>query len=285
MAYKWTQEEQEEQERIWREEDRPTSLSRGGILAETLRLIYHGPYEVVCAGCGGHETHRLPTRYCYRCSEEMLARIDAQRAEGERAKQAQQEREREAAWRRWANIPRLTMVWETLRPRADIPTWGEAVAAARAWAAGEGPPVLVLAGDRGTGKTHLAVAAVRSLLDAGSWAHFEGVAVLLDRIRQGFDQGQGQDAPTQELAECANLVLDDLGTERPSKWAAERLYRILDARWLAGRRTLVTTNYPADVLAERLGETGPALVERLWDKEVSRVVVLGGPSYRTGRTW
>ena len=38
------------------------------------------------------------------------------------------------------------------------------------------------------------------------------------------------------------LVLDDLGAESDSSWAAEKLYRLVDYRYCARFRTIITTN-------------------------------------------
>ena len=258
------------------------------VLADEMR---RGPYEFTCIRCGAAAVRPVPTQHCYACAGTLLAEHIARVEAAERAKQEERDREHEAARRRWANIPRLEWTWERLEPRSDVVGLQEAVEAARAWAKGEGLPFLVLSGDRGSGKSHIAAAAVRGILDAGGWTHYEGVAVMLDRFRRAIGQGLGQDAVTDEIAASANLVLDDLGAERGTgqtgagAWAQERLYLILDARWREKRRTLVTTNYSSDVLAARLGDTGQAIVDRLWDKETTCVVLLRGPSYRTGRTW
>ena len=50
---------------------------------------------------------------------------------------------------------------------------------------------LLLIGDPGTGKTHLAVAALRILISRGFEGLFFDYQNLLDRIRAGFDQASG----------------------------------------------------------------------------------------------
>ena len=52
-------------------------------------------------------------------------------------------------------------------------------------------PGLMLIGDPGTGKTHLAVAALKALLARGHEGLFCDYQSLLDRIRSGYDASSG----------------------------------------------------------------------------------------------
>jgi DNA replication protein DnaC len=78
-----------------------------------------------------------------------------------------------------------------------------------------------------------------------------------------------------ELAGLALLALDDLGTENPTSWARDRLYTLVNRRYLAQRPTIVTTNLSLEDLAARLGER---TVSRLWG--ASLVVNMRGSDYR-----
>lgn len=120
----------------------------------------------------------------------------------------------------------------------------EQVATGQAWCA-------VLTGDFGTGKTHLAVAA---LLRFGR-GQFWKVPELLDQIRQRAygDNGVGALEAMQPVkAEAGVLVLDDMGTENATDWAAEVLYRILDYRYEAKLPTIITSNVTFGKLDGRL---------------------------------
>ena len=126
--------------------------------------------------------------------------------------------------------------------RAHDRCW--AVAHNREWCA-------VLSGGYGTGKTHLAIAALNEMGRGRFWK----VPDLLDWLRrEGYgERGIGIDAALSALREMpVLLVLDDLGAEKTTEWAAEQLYRILDARYEARRPTIITSNHPWSQMDGRL---------------------------------
>ena len=103
---------------------------------------------------------------------------------------------------------------------------------------------LLFIGEPGTGKTHLAVAVLRVLLNRG----FEGVFYLyqnlLDRIRQGYDKTAGvADRQAYQVAlDCEILLLDDLGAHRINEWVEDTITSIITHRCNHNKPTLVTTN-------------------------------------------
>lgn len=149
-----------------------------------------------------------------------------------------------------------------------------AIEAARRVAAGE-LESLLLCGPPGTGKTLLAVSIQRERIEAhlrrwpraviqleqpdGSIAmvgrprlgvRFVVVPTFLDAMRAGVAHGD-RDDPLAELFDVDLLVLDDLGAERSTDWAAERLYVLVSERYNKMRSTVATTNYGLDELVER----------------------------------
>jgi DNA replication protein DnaC len=103
----------------------------------------------------------------------------------------------------------------------------------RAWLAVAGG--FMISGPVGTGKTHLAIAAARA---SEKQFLFFPVVEVLDAMRPG---GDGSITPAR-LAAVSVLVLDDLGAEKASDWTADRLYAIVNRRWLECKPTIVTTN-------------------------------------------
>lgn len=161
---------------------------------------------------------------------------------------------REAQWRR--AIParfhdaRLAQVRDTHGAKVadDLEMWVDCKA---------DRPNLLLFGPVGVGKTYAAVAALRPLYDRGETVAMWPVTTLLEATSPG-----GID-PAGALASAINadvLLLDDLGMERGTEWAAERVYEVINQRWLDRVPTIVTTNLPGpDAMIDAVGE-------RVWSR-------------------
>jgi len=105
-------------------------------------------------------------------------------------------------------------------------------------------PGLLFIGPPGTGKTHLAVAALRGLIGRGFEGVFYDFQALLNHIRSGYDQASGtmdRDAYRSAL-ESEILILDDLGAHRVTDWVEDTVTSIITQRCNNKRATIVTTN-------------------------------------------
>jgi DNA replication protein DnaC len=119
----------------------------------------------------------------------------------------------------------------------------------RAWCDDPMGRNLVMLGPVGVGKTYIAVAACREVFMTGQDVEFWPVVELLDALRP--DGGVGD---WRTLAQVDVLVLDDLGAERTSDWTSERLYALVNRRWLDQRPTIATSNLDAADLKEAIGD-------------------------------
>jgi DNA replication protein DnaC len=129
---------------------------------------------------------------------------------------------------------------------------------------------LLLAGPVGTGKSYAAWALAHHFVAREQKVMFRSVPRLMLDMRPDGDEGAFDRA-----CEADVLVLDDLGAARPTEWASEQMYAIVEERCSYQRRTIVTTNLAYDQLAERWG--GPVM-DRLRDKAI--VLDLIGKSRR-----
>ncbi len=100
---------------------------------------------------------------------------------------------------------------------------------------------LILAGKRGTGKTHLAVAIAIDAMKHNRQAYFRLVNDLLEELRQSVRDEEFHEVMTR-FKNVDVLVLDDLGKERSTQAGLDYLYQIIDYRYRNNLQTVITTN-------------------------------------------
>jgi DNA replication protein DnaC len=166
---------------------------------------------------------------------------------------------------------------------------------------------LLFVGNAGVGKTHLAVGIAKALIrEKGIECVFYDYADLLKQIQESYNPA----VQTTELGllrpvfETEVLVLDDLGSVRPTEWRWDTIRLIVNTRYNDKRTTIITTNFAdkpaagaADPDAPRRTESfattlaaarkdtlGDRIGERMRSRlhEMCKVVKMEGPDYREG---
>jgi DNA replication protein DnaC len=154
-----------------------------------------------------------------------------------------------------ANIPPryLEKTLENFAARTKL--LKEVVGYARGYAetfqGGPGQKGLFIHGCTGCGKSHIASAILKLVIERGFSGYWCNVVDLVATIRDVISRT----VPAEDLeyiemkcAEADLLVLDDLGSEAPRGVASERLYGFINRRYERDRPIIVTSNHQREEL-------------------------------------
>lgn len=114
---------------------------------------------------------------------------------------------------------------------------------------------LLLAGDVGLGKTHLALAIANVALARGCNVIYCSAANIFKKIESEYFDGAHDITTLLALKRCDLLVLDDLGSEFVNSFTASSVYDIVNTRIITKKATVLTTNFTDEQgLGVRYGE-------------------------------
>jgi DNA replication protein DnaC len=160
-------------------------------------------------------------------------------------------------------------------PKTEAENLRRAFEAAKAFAENPTEWLIFNSIAHGNGKTHLAAAIANRVARKGEVVLFISVPDLLDHLRGTFSPSSviRYDRRFSEIKTSPVLVLDDLGTESATPWAREKLYQLLNHRYISRLPTVITSATPIKKL-------DPRLESRMMDESRSTFFVLKAPSYR-----
>jgi DNA replication protein DnaC len=105
---------------------------------------------------------------------------------------------------------------------------------------------LLFMGSVGVGKTHLAIAVLKDLIEKkGVTSLFYESGSLLKAIQDSYNP-VSQTSEMRVLApvyQAEVLVLDELGATVPTNWVRDTMYQIINTRYNNKKLTIFTTNY------------------------------------------
>jgi DNA replication protein DnaC len=148
--------------------------------------------------------------------------------------------------------------------------------------------IMVLRGDTGRGKTHLAISIGKEFVRSGMTAFFitgsgeaEGIYWVFKELSNRQAATEGIDLSARDIwikmkhSDC--VIVDDLGGDRESSWGVVEsgLMELLDK---AQGKIIFTTNLPSAEIGKRYGDR---IRSRIFDDSVS--VTLMGKDHRGGK--
>ena len=135
---------------------------------------------------------------------------------------------------------------------------------------------LILAGGVGTGKSHLAGAAIQALLPARLCMYLT-TSGLIRMVRETWrkDAARSEGEVLADLARVDLLVVDEVGVQYGTDSEKTLMLEVLDARYMARRPTILITNLDRGAFQAFIGD-------RLYDRlrEVGTWVSFNWDSYR-----
>lgn len=131
---------------------------------------------------------------------------------------------------------------------------------------------LLFWGTIGTGKSFAAACIANALMDRGVPVAMTSFVKLLDIMNEEY-----ADDVMQRLMKCQLVIFDDLGAERETPYAFEKVFNIVDTRERSNLPMIVTTNLTIDQLANEPDERRARVYDR----------ILGScyPMQWTGSSW
>ena len=131
---------------------------------------------------------------------------------------------------------------------------------------------LILTGDVGCGKTHLAATIANGLIDQCISVKMTNFTSILNDMTN-FDINKGK--YINSLNEKKLLIIDDFGMERTTDFAYEHIFNIIDARYRVGKPLIITTNLNISQLTNPIG----VREKRIY----SRILEMASPIIFTGK--
>jgi len=145
---------------------------------------------------------------------------------------------------------------------------------------------LFIAGNFGTGKTHLAAAIANEVMAKNHTAICMTMIDMLQKIKTSFDSHeQSEEEIMAKYKKAEWLIIDDLGSEQPTEWAVTKIFAIINGRYEACMPTIITTNCSEKGLIDRLTpkdtrdqNNAKKIIDRLYEMCVA--IEIQGESWR-----
>jgi DNA replication protein DnaC len=287
----------QEVEQMRRESDRVSRLSKDALLNERGRLCPHcqTPLEPRLSTfyLGRHGVRQMwvwPHRHG--CQQEQAA-VALDGAIDRQNRMAKEQADYQRSLERAGLIGLLGGYrFDEFSDRKDWPDSAKIRARVRVYANAveqgtlDGKPWLILHGAYGTGKSHLAGAVVRQMIDSGRrecyfrvWGRYlKRLQASWDKRRQSNDDYESDFEIVAELTRGFVVAIDDLDKQPPSDWTRSVLFDVINTRYNSLSPTVLTFNHGLEdgALQDYIGK---AVFDRIMQHAFD-VIEFTGPSFR-----
>lgn len=136
---------------------------------------------------------------------------------------------------------------------------------------------LALIGNRGCGKTQLAVEAMRHVATQIRPVRYCTATGFFIEVKAAYNsQTRSEKDVLRDFSYPSLLVIDEIGQRSESEWENRLLFELLNCRYNAVKDTILISNQGADEFGKSIG---PSLLSRM--NEAGGMIECKWPSYRT----
>lgn len=236
-----------------------------------------------CGKCKGRKQRKVPASILSD-GKEITVRCIC-KCEAEKRKKMQEEEERREEMMRIERLRNSSLIDDRLR-EARLATFRQTKDNQKVFKVAkqyvdqfktmyENRQGIIFWGEVGTGKSYAAACIANELLDQ----KIPVVMTSFVKILQNIQGNQEEEKMVMSRLNSARLlIIDDLGTERNTDYALEKVYNIIDSRYRIGKPLILTTN----MTIREMQENTDIRYKRIYDRifEMCYPVRVAGKSWR-----
>lgn len=121
---------------------------------------------------------------------------------------------------------------------------------------------IIIYGNIGYENTYIVSSIANKIIENGKIVLLEMASSIMDRIKECFNKKAITESEIIELYSNVDmLIINDFGSETISKWALEKLYKIINNRYENELPLVITTRYNKEELLEQMSIENQELAE------------------------